>query len=75
MSANAGRVLTYGYLLEQVWRDRSSGGMRPMRTMLGKLGGKLGEDARNPRYLFTESRVGYWMPEGEGQGGELGHSP
>ena len=30
--------------------------------MLGKLRGKLGEGARNPRYIFTESRVGYWMP-------------
>ncbi len=66
LSSNAGKVLTYEHLLENVWRDRSSGGMRPMRTMLGKLRGKLGEDARNPRYLFTESRVGYWMPEGEG---------
>lgn len=76
LSANAGKVLTYEHLLENVWRDRSSGGMRPMRTMLGKLRGKLGEEARNPRYLFTESRVGYWMPEGEGESGEeSGASP
>ncbi len=75
LSANAGKVLTYEHLLENVWRDRSSGGMRPMRTMLGKLRGKLGEEARNPRYIFTESRVGYWMPEGEGQHGEFRHSP
>ncbi len=67
LSANAGKVLTYEHLLENVWRDRSSGGMRPLRTMLGKLRGKLREEARNPRYIFTESRVGYWMPEGEGQ--------
>ena len=67
LSANAGKVLTYEHLLENVWRERSSGGMRPMRTMLGKLRGKLGEDARNPRYIFTESRVGYWMPEGDGE--------
>lgn len=68
LSANAGKVLTYEHLLENVWRDRSSAGMRPMRTMLGKLRGKLGEEARSPRYLFTESRVGYWMPEGEAPG-------
>ncbi len=67
LSANAGKVLTYEHLLENVWRDRSSGGMRPLRTMLGKLRGKLREEARNPRYIFTESRVGYWMPEGEGE--------
>ena len=65
LSANAGRVLTHEHLLETVWRDRSAGGISPMRTIMGKLRGKLGEDARNPVYVFTESRVGYWMPEGE----------
>ncbi len=38
--------------------------MSPMRPMVAKLG----EDTRNPRYVFTEARVGYWMPVGEGQG-------
>ena len=65
LSSNAGKALTYERLLERVWGDRAKGGMRPMRTMLGKLRGKLGENARNPRYIFTESRVGYWMPQGE----------
>ena len=37
-----------------------------MRTLVAKLRGKLGEDARNPTYILTASRVGYWMPEGEG---------
>ena len=32
--------------------------MDPMRTMVAKLRGKLGEDARNPAYIFTEPRVG-----------------
>ena len=73
LSANAGRVLTYQHLLEKVWNEKSDGekgdaDMSPMRTMVAKLRGKLREDARNPRYIFTESRVGYWMPEGEIQG-------
>ena len=42
--------------------------MSPMRTMVAKLRTKLGEDARNPRYVFTEARVGYWMPAGETPG-------
>ena len=67
LSANAGRVLTYGHLLERVWREKPDADMSPMRTMVAKLRAKLGEDARNPRYVFTESRVGYWMPEGEGK--------
>ena len=65
LSANAGRVLTYQHLLEKVWKEKGDVGLSPMRTMVAKLRGKLGEDARNPAYIFTESRVGYWMPEGE----------
>ena len=61
-------MLTYGHLLERVWREKPDADMSPMRTMMAKLRAKLGEDARNPRYVFTEARVGYWMPEGEGRG-------
>ena len=70
LSANAGRVLTYEYLLERVWGEQGGGDMSPMRTIAGKLRRKLGEDGRNPVYIFTESRVGYRMPKGERQGEE-----
>ena len=65
LSANAGRVLTYEYLLERVWRKTSSEDVRPMRTIVSKLRHKLGDDANNPTYIFTESRVGYRMPKGD----------
>ena len=39
--------------------------MRPMRTIVSRLRGKLGDDADNPTYVFTEPRVGYWMPKAE----------
>jgi len=66
LSAHAGRVLTYERLLERVWRDRSDGNVRPMHTMVSKLRRKLGDDPRNPAYIFTEPRVGFRMPVGEG---------
>ena len=75
LSANAGRVLTYQHLLEKVWKEQAGTDMSPMRTMVAKLRGKLGEDARNPTYIFTESRVGYWMPEGEAHGGDFRSAP
>ena len=75
LSVNAGRVLSYGHLLERVWREKPDADVSPMRTMVAKLRTKLGEDARNPRYVFTEARVGYWMPEGEGRGEELREAP
>ena len=64
LAINAGRVLTYEHLLEKVWKEKADADMSPMRTMVAKLRTKLGEDARSPAYIFTESRVGYWMPEG-----------
>ena len=65
LSANAGRVLTYRRLLERVWRDRAGEDMRPMRTIVNKLRRKLGDDGADPTYIFTERRVGYWMPEAD----------
>ncbi|MCY4529451.1 MAG: response regulator transcription factor [Chloroflexi bacterium] len=64
LSASAGRVLTYEYLLERVWGEKSSGDVRPMRTIVSKLRRKLGDDADNPTFIFTEPRVGYRMPKG-----------
>ena len=66
LAANAGRVLTYDYLLERVWAGKGSGDLSPMRNIVNKLRAKLGDDANTPTYIFTESRVGYWMPAGEG---------
>ena len=67
LSANGGRVLTYEHLLERVWGGKSSGDVRPMRTIVGNLRRKLGHDADNPTYIFTEPRVGYRNPKGEEQ--------
>ena len=65
LSANGGRVVTYEQLLQRVWKDRGSGDIRPIRTVIKKLRRKLGDDAANPTYIFTEPRVGYRMPKGE----------
>ena len=65
LSASAGRVLTYEHLLDQVWRERSGDDLRPMRTIVRRLRIKLGDDADNPTYIFTERHVGYRMPKGE----------
>ncbi|MXZ40390.1 MAG: response regulator [Caldilineaceae bacterium SB0666_bin_21] len=65
LSANGGRVVTYEQLLQRVWGNRGSDDLRPMRTVIKKLRRKLGDDAANPTYIFTEPRVGYRMPKGE----------
>ena len=67
LSANGGQVLTYDRLLERIWGERNDGDVRPMRTIVGKLRRKLGDDTENPTYIFTEPRVGYRMPKGSTQ--------
>ena len=62
MAANAGNVLTYERLLERVWGRKGGGDLRPMRAIVSKLRSRLGDDADRPIYVFTEPRVGYWMP-------------
>ena len=65
LSANAGRIVTQEQLLQRVWGERSGGDVRPMRTVVSRLRRKLGDDANQPAYIFTEPRVGYRMPKGE----------
>ncbi len=63
LSTNAGQVVTYDRVLARVWGERSKGDLRPVRTMMGKLRSQLGENVEQPRYIFTEPRVGYRMPK------------
>lgn len=57
--------MTQGQLLQRVWGEKSSGDVRPMRTIVSRLRRKLGDSANNPTYIFTEPRVGYRMPKGD----------
>ena len=61
LSINAGRVLTHDQLLGRVWGRDYSGDSPLLRSFVKKLRGKLKDDANNPRYIFTEPRVGYRM--------------
>ena len=70
LSVNAGRVLTHEQLLQRVWGPERSGQPGAVRTFVKNLRRKLGDDADTPTYIFTEPRVGYRMPRGEGQGTE-----
>ncbi len=59
---NADVLITYDLLLGRVWGEQSEGDLRPMRTIVGKLGRQLGDDADQPKDVFAEPRVGYRMP-------------
>ena len=61
LSTAAGQVLTYEQLLRRAWGPLYSGDTRIVHTYVKQLRKKLGDDARQPRYIFTEPRVGYHM--------------
>lgn len=61
LSANAGRVLTHNQLSERVWGNDYSGDTNTTRGFVRSLRRKLGDDARSPKYIFTETGVGYRM--------------
>ena len=65
LAAHGGALVSYEQLLERAWPGKSGDNLHPMRTMMGKLRQKLGETAGQPRYIFTEPRIGYRMPRSE----------
>ena len=69
LSVNAGRVLSHDQLLERIWKPTDVGNSTLLRSFIKKLRRKLGDDARNPAYIFTEPRVGYRMAK-TGEPGE-----
>ncbi len=61
LAVNAGRAMTIGQLLKRVWKVDDYRDSSMVRSIVKKLRRKLSDSARNPRYIFTEPRVGYRM--------------
>jgi two-component system, OmpR family, KDP operon response regulator KdpE len=57
--ANAGRVVTSPQLLREVWGPSHSESGHYLRIYMGHLRQKLEDDPTQPRYLLTETAVGY----------------
>lgn len=57
--ANAGRVVTNPQLLREVWGPSHSESGHYLRIYMGHLRQKLEDDPAQPRYLLTETAVGY----------------
>ena len=64
LSKNAGRVVTQDELLLEVWGSEYRGESQLLRAYVKTLRQKLGDNARNPTYIFTERGVGYRMAKG-----------
>ncbi len=64
LAVHAPRVLTHDVLLQRVWGPERVGESWLVRDVVKRLRRKLGDNAQNPSYIFTEPRAGYRMPEG-----------
>lgn len=65
LSANAGKVLTYDFILKELWGPGSRGDNQSLRVHMANLRRKLEENPAEPHYIFTEVGVGYRMVEGD----------
>jgi len=56
---HAGKVLTHGFLLKEVWGPGSVQDTPYLRVFMASLRRKIERDSVRPRYLLTEQGVGY----------------
>lgn len=63
---NAGKVLTYSYLLNKVWGPEYDSEREYLHVFIGHLRGKIESDPANPRMIITMPGIGYRL-EADGQ--------
>jgi len=56
---NDGRVLTHQYLLKEVWGNSYADQTQYLRVFVAQLRKKIEEDPNRPKFIITESGVGY----------------
>ena len=66
LSINGGRALTHDQILRRVWTPEKPGNVQSLRAHMRRLRRKLDDDAKNPKYIFSDARVGYRMAKSEG---------
>jgi two-component system KDP operon response regulator KdpE len=59
MSQNADRVLTHRQLLTKVWGPEYANDSHTLRVHIANLRNKIEEHPERPRFVHTETRVGY----------------
>jgi DNA-binding response OmpR family regulator len=64
LAMNAGRVITGNQLLDHVWGEEYSGSDHLLQVNVGRLRQKLGDSAREPKYIQTRAGIGYMMTRG-----------
>ena len=61
----AGKVLTYDYILNELWGPEAKGNNQILRVNMANIRRKIEKKPAEPVYIFTEVGVGYRMIEGD----------
>lgn len=61
----AGKVLTYDFIIKELWGPRASGDNQILRVNMANIRRKIEKNPAEPEYLFTEVGVGYRLAESE----------
>ena len=65
LGKHAGRVLTYDFIMKQLWGPCSTGDNKILRVNMANIRRKIEKTPAQPQYIFTEVGVGYRMAEGD----------
>jgi two-component system KDP operon response regulator KdpE len=63
LMVNAGRPVPHSRLLRSVWGPEYGNELEYLRTFVRQLRMKIEDDPANPKYLLTESHIGYRFSE------------
>lgn len=63
LMSNAGRPVPHGKLLRTVWGPEYGNELEYLRTFVRQVRMKIEDDPANPKYLLTESHIGYRFSE------------
>jgi DNA-binding response OmpR family regulator len=61
LAQNAGRVLTYDQLLDQVWGSGYESSLTNVKVFIRQLRTKIEPEPSRPRYVLTQRGVGYYL--------------
>ena len=59
----AGKVLTYDYLIKQIWGPKAKADNQILRVNMANIRRKIEPNPVEPQYIFTEVGVGYRMAD------------
>lgn len=65
LGLHAGKVLTYDYLIRELWGPSAKSDNQILRVNMANIRRKIEKNPAQPVYIFTEVGVGYRMAEGE----------